>query len=68
MSEETPKRRWTSWRNTLLVLAALVLIGLTAWYLTRNGSTSRTGNLRGEISVRMLKDLGVSTVLVDNDR
>ncbi len=55
MSEETPKRRWTSWRNTLLVLAALVLIGLTAWYLTRNGSTSRTGRVRPAATVGLAK-------------
>ncbi len=55
MNQETPKRRWTSWRNTFLVLAALVLIGLAAWYLTRNGTTSQTARVRPAATVGLAK-------------
>jgi membrane fusion protein, multidrug efflux system len=55
VNQETPKRRWTSWRNTFLVLAALVLIGLAAWYLTRNGTTSQTARVRPAATVGLAK-------------
>ena len=55
MSQETPQRRWTSWRNTFLVLAALVLVGLAAWYLTRNSGTSPAGRGRPAATVGLAK-------------
>ncbi len=54
MHQETVKQRWVPRRNVVVVIAALVIVGLLAWFLTRGGD-ERTGRGRPPATVGTAK-------------